>query len=79
MFCEDGMIGILISHAGEEGLTFEEVGALAGGVLRADGLAVETLCREALYRCSMDKYQRWDAQRLVAMKCVYKGVMGKMG
>ena len=49
VFCEDGMIGILFSHGGEEGLTFEEVGALAGSVLCADGLAVETLCREALY------------------------------
>lgn len=41
---KDGVLRVVFFHSVEVVWAFEEVGALAGGVFGADGLAVDALC-----------------------------------
>ena len=47
---EDGVVGVGVFHGAEVVGALEEVLALAGGVFGADGLAVDALRGEALWR-----------------------------
>ena len=50
-FMEDRVVRVVLFHGGEVVGALEQVLALAGGVLRPDGLAVDALGGEALRLC----------------------------
>ena len=54
-FVQDRVVRIVLLHGAEIVGAFEQMRALAAGVLCAYGLAVDALCRETLYDLIMDR------------------------